>query len=1008
MSVNINSKSKLNMIKKLGLLVKAGLLFTVLCGLNVSKAQVQQLGNSGSYRLDFPSSNNNYEVLSTVPWVDGVYEMSPSLSDNYTGKPIPSSSWWTSVIKPGHNTTQSSTLFAHPLSFQTTTGGLSIDYPGGISGERYAYVGHYEDILVGISGLNSEDCKAYDYSDWTATIEMGDASNTLLATIGHGMPFAYFEKIGSNNLTITSDSYINEIINENEVLVIRVNGVKYAAFAPAGSSWNRENNNTYSSSLNNDNYCSVALLPEVDGETDNSYPDDVLEEFRSRAYAFPTNTEMNYTYNELTANVETIFTVTTELKSSEQGLVNSTFMCLYPHQWAFTSTQVEEYSYESARGEMKTIDGNTFSVNHTFQGVVPTLPNVASNLSGYSENTLINYLEDADEESIGTWGSYNQGKMFNKFIPIVHIADQLGEIAIRDRNLDKIKSRLEDWLTTDASETSYLFYYNDEWDYLAGYPSEHYQASLLNDRHFHWGYFIQAAACVAQYDSDWVDEYGEMINLLIKDAANWDRSDNRFEYLRNMDPYAGHCWAGGSGASSNGNNMESSSESMNFNTGVILWGELTNNTEIRDLGVYLYTSEVVAIQEYWWDVNDRTFPSDWGFEAASRVYGSGLDFSTFWTTDYDAAYGINILPIQGGSTYLGYLPDYINDNWTDFLSNINSSTPVGWYDIFWSFLALDNPELAIEQFNANNDYDEEFGETKAHTYHWLHNLQELGQVETGITADYSLANVFNNDGTLTYVAQNYTSNSLVVTFSDGFEMTVPANTLQAEVGVVEEEPESDSSLVIVAASGVGTQINDDISVDNVYDNNESTRWSANGDNGDVYLDLELECTYEISSIAIMFYNGSMRTTDFQIAVSTDGVNFTNVTDVLTSEQNDESQVFEIDNNPEAKYIRIYGHGNSVNLWNSYLEIDVYSQGECIDDITGIVGSTSPSIVVFPNPAKSMIYLPEFDAYTIYSSQGEIVLVGESTGQNSINLASLTPGFYFVRTGKGAWSSFVKE
>ena len=55
-----------------------------------------------------------------------------------------------------------------------------------------------------------------------------------------------------------------------------------------------------------------------------------------------------------------------------------------------------------------------------------------------------------------------------------------------------------------------------------------------------------------------------MINLLIKNASNWDKKEKDFPYLRNFDIYAGHSWANGHAAWFLGNNQESSSESINY------------------------------------------------------------------------------------------------------------------------------------------------------------------------------------------------------------------------------------------------------------------------------------------------------------------------------------------------------------------------------------------------------------------------------------------------------------
>ena len=103
-----------------------------------------------------------------------------------------------------------------------------------------------------------------------------------------------------------------------------------------------------------------------------------------------------------------------------------------------------------------------------------------------------------------------------------------------------------------------------------------------------------AAATVAQYDPAWASpsQWGGMVDLLIADANNWDRTDTRFPFLRSHDAYTGHSWAAGHGDFGDGNNQESSSESMNFATAAILWGEATGQTD-RDLPY----NNIIALNE---------------------------------------------------------------------------------------------------------------------------------------------------------------------------------------------------------------------------------------------------------------------------------------------------------------------------------------------------------------------------------------------------------------------------
>jgi glucose/arabinose dehydrogenase len=107
---------------------------------------------------------------------------------------------------------------------------------------------------------------------------------------------------------------------------------------------------------------------------------------------------------------------------------------------------------------------------------------------------------------------------------------------------------------------------------------------------------------------------------------------------------------------------------------------------------------------------------------------------------------------------------------------------------------------------------------------------------------------------------------------------------------------------------------------NVLDNNLSTRWSANGDGQ--WIQFCLSNTASVTGVQIAFYNGNVRTSTFDVLVGNDGVNWTTAATGLVSSGtslNLETFTFAA---RTGKYVRIVGHGNSVNLWNSYTEVRI--------------------------------------------------------------------------------------
>ena len=724
-------------------------------------SQITTVG-SGSYTNSFPG----VDQAGRNSFPSGA----PQVSGNAVGKPIPTNDWWSNLIKENH----ASNLYNYPMALQTINQGLNVNYIVPVStpnGSSQPIDGTLP-VVVGVSGLNTTRATVSDFTDWTVTMDWDDNTHHFNATTGIAMPFLYFTKQSSDVAEVTVNNGSVSVTNEMMVITNSNNGSNYAIYAPIGSTWT-QNGNTYTSSLNGKNYWSLAYIPTAGSITN------IANEYKKYAYVFPANTEANWSYNESTSKLSTTFTVTTDVK---EGTETNVLMGLLPHQWGYlapSSAQPTGYTFSTIRGDVKTLDGNTFTVENTFKGILPTLPNRVNNSVGFNPADLDAKISLLENEGLATWtDSYNEGQVMNRLIQTARIADQIGKTQARDKIVATIKERLEDWLKVESGEVAFLFYYNDTWSAMLGYPAGHGQDSNLNDHHFHWGYFIHAAAFMEQYEPGWSSQWGDMINLLVRDAASTDRNDTQFPFLRNFSPYAGHSWANGFATFPFGNDQESSSESMQFAASLIHWGSVTNEDSIRDLGIYIYTTEQTAAEEYWFDVYERTFKPGYNYSVASRIWGNGYDNQTFWTSDIAAAYGIEMYPIHAGSLYLGHNTSYSESLWTEISANTgilsNQENPNLWHDTYWKYLSFTDPQAAIDLYDSYPDRELKFGISDAQTYHWLHAMNALGRVETSITANHPIAAVFNKEGDITYVAQNYSNTAINVTFSDGYILPVPA------------------------------------------------------------------------------------------------------------------------------------------------------------------------------------------------------------------------------------------
>ena len=736
-----------------------------------SQAQTVNVG-AGSYSTVLGSGDVGVQNANGVV-------ISPRVTSGFD-QPIQSNDYWSSLIYPFYAVPHSNVMYAHPVYAKTVSEGLELGHTVDPAFAAADYLFPFRrQLTIGISGLSASTSKTDSYGDWTVTALWQDGSISMKATLGHGLPYVFFEMEGGNAV-ISTNTNPTIWFNQAEVMGITVDGIHYGLFAPAGSSWS--GSSTLQSALNGKGFLSVAILP------DNSQT--TLEQFRERAYAFVTDSRVEWTYDEASSEVLTTYTYDTILMDSTEGNLDETLTALYRHQWLNTANPLTQHSYKSPNGEMKLLEGSTFSTTHPFDGVLPALPDQGD----YNKDDLLAYVQDAANDVLAVEDTYNNGKKMARFANLVHIAEQLGATTERDYFLAQMKSRLEDWFTAGGSQQ---YVYNNNWDVLTGYPSSFGADNQINDHHFHSSYAIQSAATIAMYDSAWASQenWGAMVNMLIKNANNWDRNDTMFPFLRSHDAYAGHSWAAGHGDFGDGNNQESSSESMNFASAVVLWGEVTGQDEVRDLGVYLHATEASAVDQYWFDVDDVVFPENYPHVAIGMVWGGKGVHSTWFGADPEFIHGINILPVTSGSFYLGRHPDYVLANYNEIVDERNGQ-PVVWKDVLWQYLALSDPNQAIGYYLADPNYEVFDGESRAHTLHWLFNMKKMGHVDFSVSADIPTNSVFITEaGDKTYIAYNADDTDRLVTFSDGFTMMVPAGEMKTE-STIQGNPNAPVALMV--------------------------------------------------------------------------------------------------------------------------------------------------------------------------------------------------------------------
>ena len=779
--------------------------------------------NPDSYRCVFDFGNWIYNAGVVLPPISDCITatntpigtptpISPQLVDEAAAKPTATHRWWGSVPFLGEmqlgDPNNAAYITPDPITARVHNRGVRImGIPSGLNntadGFMYPIPDPFTEVFDGMSVGSSlnVDLQAFakDHSDGSITVQwQNDNTPVLEATFVHGSPYIYFKALQGDLVLNTLRENGGEkgvFYNTNNSLGVWTsvagNHNNYLVTGEGTTTFANPDSNRITVS-NTANEYTVALLPQISGE-----PNTAMSEFFAQ-YARNVVASVNIDYS--IDRSDNSVTVTHEYRD-QTGQTVQTIAGLHPLHWKNTQTATSNYKVRSARGMIKFAQTDSFNYSVPYIGVLPTMPTLDDSMDMAKLTTLVNEFVDTPE---ATWNTRNgevmrdaywSGKNYAKVAELLAIADTAGLTTQKDKLLTYLKAELSDWFTAEdegALSVDKYFMYDDEWNTVLAMEESFASHQQLNDHHFHYGYFVRAAAEICRHDAQWCsdDGYGGMVKLLIRDYAA-DRDDAQFPYLRHFDPANGFSWASGNANFARGNNNESTSEAANAYGAMVLFGLHTGDQALVDRGIYLHALTGATYWEYWNNIdgyNNVSADADnfWpGYNqiTTSIIWGDGSVFSTWFSGAYAHILGIQGLPTNPLILHVGlhteYMSDYVQVGLTEASNNMPSGLiPDQWRDIWWNLMAINDAQTAIDDYNTVTSYVPEQGETKAHTYHWINTFNQLGTMATGLgtlTANSPSAMAFNKNGQTHYVVYNFGTTPLTVTYSDGVQVTAAPN-----------------------------------------------------------------------------------------------------------------------------------------------------------------------------------------------------------------------------------------
>lgn len=268
-----------------------------------------------------------------------------------------------------------------------------------------------------------------------------------------------------------------------------------------------------------------------------------------------------------------------------------------------------------------------------------------SGITGDQRSTIVEALQEAAATAPDfPVDTYFGGKALHRQAVLVSIADTLGEADLADALAAPLAEALRTWTAPDGCEArdDRCFVYDPTFGGVTGLEPS-FGSEEFNDHHFHYGYFLNAAAIAVGHDASLAEDIAPVIDQLAADIASPSASE-RFPQLRSFDPVAGHAWASGMAPFGDGNNQESSSEAVLAWNGLAAWAGVRGDAAMSDTATWLLSAEADAALTRWVRPDLTAFP-DYAHDYVSLEWGGKREHATWFSPAEAAKLGIQLIPM---------------------------------------------------------------------------------------------------------------------------------------------------------------------------------------------------------------------------------------------------------------------------------------------------------------------------------------------------------------------------
>ena len=295
-------------------------------------------------------------------------------------------------------------------------------------------------------------------------------------------------------------------------------------------------------------------------------------------------------------------------------------------------------------------------------------------------NLLTILKNDIDSDwSLNTGSWYFNGKAYQKYASLCLMAADSSivgdDTTLLKSCLSKLERLVEPFLTNTLGsplvyETAYKGIVTSQ-VFAANDVNVEFGNGIYNDHHYHYGYWVTASAILKKLDPSWsgMAQLETMVWTMLRDVANPSADDTYFPKFRHFSWYLGHSYSHGVTPMGDGKDQESSSEDVNFSYGMMLWGKVTGNKAVEDLGSIMLRLNARAVRTYFLMTSDNTIhPPQFVLNHVTGIFfDNKADYATWFSAEKYCIHGIQMIPVSPING-LFRTATFVQQEWDDILS----------------------------------------------------------------------------------------------------------------------------------------------------------------------------------------------------------------------------------------------------------------------------------------------------------------------------------------------------